>query len=79
MQLAEAEPRSLFTPAPEFLMQGEFRDDDADASPHYLCPSYVTSDRHPASFVRFFKLPSERPSADWVRRGAALVMQVGEE
>jgi len=78
MQLAESEPKILFTDMP-FMHLKPMEVSTIPDVPHYMCPLYKTSERrgtlsttgHSTNFVMYLKIPSSEPEAHWVMRGVA--------
>jgi dynein heavy chain len=79
-ELAESEPKVLFTPFPLiWFIPAEI--DAVSEYPHYECPIYKVSTRkgtlsttgHSTNFVMPFRVPTQLSTAHWTRRGVALL------
>jgi dynein heavy chain len=91
MRLCESHPGQLFVPCPRLALQPRAVDAPPSELPAaggapfaYMCPVYKTLERrgtlsttgHSTNFVVDVPLPSDVPNDVWVRRGAALVLQL---
>ena len=80
MQIAESEPRVLFATMPVIQLKPVIVS-ELDRSGTYMCPLYKTSRRagtlsttgHSTNFVVALDVPTDKPSAHWVRRGVAML------
>jgi dynein heavy chain, axonemal len=83
MQLAESEPKVLYSSAPLMLLE-PCELSALAVFPHYPCPVYRTPERrgvlattgHSTNHVIDVKIPSDRPSDVWVRAGVALLLSL---
>jgi dynein heavy chain len=81
--LAESAPGVLFSKMPVIWLEPETVENEVPDS-LYQCPVYTTSKRagalsttgHSTNFVQYCQLPSSVQSDHWVRRGAALLLQL---
>ena len=83
--LAECEPRVLFSPAPAMWLK-PVRGAELRTFPHYSCPLYRTTERrgvlsttgHSTNHVTNIRMPTDKPADLWVRRGVALVLALDD-
>jgi dynein heavy chain, axonemal len=84
-QLAESEPKVLFTPAPTIWLR-PIRSKDLRVFPSFSCPWYRTADRrgvlattgHSSNYIAqvAFPIAPEQDAQHWVRRGVCLLMSL---
>ncbi|XP_011557170.3 dynein axonemal heavy chain 12 [Plutella xylostella] len=81
--IAEQYPKILNEPMPVIWLFPKLKNDFVDGS-RYKCPLYKTLERkgvlattgHSSNFVLAFYLPSNKPSAHWIKRSVALLLQL---
>jgi len=80
MKLGVSAPKVLYVVLPVMLLEPVLND-DKKIEPHFVTPVYKTTERkgvlattgHSSNFVMDILLPSDKPQAHWVNRGAALI------
>lgn len=83
--IGESEPKVLYSAAPVMWMRPSKRSELKEFN-NYNCPVYKTSERkgtlsttgHSTNFVVYIRLPTDRVSDHWVRRGVALLLQLDD-
>mmetsp|Transcript_27533 Transcript_27533/g.54112 ORF Transcript_27533/g.54112 Transcript_27533/m.54112 type:complete len:248 (+) Transcript_27533:432-1175(+) len=84
-ELAESEPKILFTRAPVIWLK-PCKPEDASDFKFYNCPTYVETSRrgvlrttgHSSNFIMMIRLPTSVDPSLWVKRGVALVTQLAD-
>jgi dynein heavy chain len=84
-QLAESEPKILFTKAPIIWLK-PCKPEDAEPFPFYNSPTYCTTARkgtlkttgHSTNFIMMIRVPTDVSPSQWVKRGVALVSQLAD-
>ncbi|KAK3272243.1 hypothetical protein CYMTET_19451 [Cymbomonas tetramitiformis] len=83
--LCESQPKVLFTPAPVFWLQPKMLSDMRTFT-HYNCPVYRTAERrgvlattgHSTNFLRYMRVPTDRPELHWILRGVCMLSSLPE-
>jgi len=83
--LAESDPKILYTICPMMWFKPVLMWDKKEEG-IYKCPLYTTLERkgtlrttgHSTNFVLLVHMPSDLPEAHWIKRGAAMILQLSE-
>lgn len=85
MQIGESQPKVLYDQLPVLHLAPVLMT-DKKVEPHFVAPVYKTTERkgvlattgHSSNFVMEILLPSAKPEAHWINRGAALLCSLDD-